>query len=54
MKIISISKKKIIKEINNTFQYWEIYLIKDKGIFLVRVVSKDIKIYRNHNMNVFK
>ncbi len=47
MKIISISKKEIIKEINNTFQCWGIYLIEDKGIFLIGGVSKDIKIYRN-------
>ena len=49
MKIISISKKEIIKEINNTFLCWGICLIEDKGIFLVGGKSKDIKIYRNDN-----
>ena len=49
MKIISISKKEIIKEINNTFQCWGIYLIEDKGIFLIGGRSKDIRIYRNDN-----
>ena len=49
MKIISISKNEIIKEINNTFLCWGIYLIEDKGIFLVGGVSKDIRIYRNDN-----
>ena len=49
MKIISISKKEIIKEINNIFQCWGICLIEDKGIFLVGGESKDIKIYRNDN-----
>ncbi len=49
MKIISISKKEIIKEINNTFLCWEICLIEDKGIFLTRGKSKDIKVYMNDN-----
>ena len=47
MKIISISKKEIIKEINNTFLCWGICLINDKGIFLVRGRSKNIKVYQN-------
>ena len=49
MKVISISKKEIIKEINNTFQCWGIYLIEDKGIFLSGGRSGDIRIYRNDN-----
>ena len=49
MKIISISKKEIIKEINNSFKCWGIYVIEDKGIFLVGGKSKDIKIYRRDN-----
>ena len=46
---ISISKKEIIKTIDNPFHCWGISLIEDKGIFLVGGVSKDIRIYRNDN-----
>ena len=49
LKVISISKKEIIKEINHPFQSDAIYLIKNKGIFLVGGKSKDIMIYRNDN-----
>ena len=49
LKVISISKKEIIKEINHPFECWVIYLIEDKGIFLVGGNSKDIIIYRNDN-----
>ena len=49
LKVISISKKEIIKVINHPFECWAIYLIKDKGIFLVGGKSKDIMIYRNDN-----
>ena len=50
MKIISILKKLIIKEIKNKFfQFWGIYLIEDKGIFLIKGKRKNIKIYRNDN-----
>ena len=49
LKVISISKKEIIKEINHPFECWVIYLIEDKGIFLVGGKSKDIIIYRNDN-----
>ena len=49
MKIISIKEKKIIKTINNSFLCWCIYLIEDKGIFLVGGYNKDIKIYSNDN-----
>ena len=49
LKLISISKKEIIKTIDNPFECWGISLIEDKGIFLVGGVSKDIRIYRNDN-----
>ena len=49
MKIISISKNEIIKEINNTFLCFGVSLIEDKGIFLIGGRSKNIKIYRNDN-----
>ena len=49
MKIISISKNEIIKEINNLFKCWGICLIENKGIFLVGGKSNDIRIYRNDN-----
>ena len=49
LKLISISKKEIIKTIHNTFQCYGISLIEDKGIFLVGGMSNDIRIYRNDN-----
>jgi WD40 repeat protein len=49
LKLISISKKEIIKTIHNPFQSWGISLIEHKGIFLVGGISKDIRIYRNDN-----
>ena len=49
LKVISISKKEIIKEIIHPFECNKIYLIKNKGIFLVGGKSKDIMIYRNDN-----
>ena len=49
LKVISILKKEIIKEINHPFQCFAITLIKDKGIFLVGGKSKDIMIYKNDN-----
>ena len=49
LKVISISKKEIIKEINHPFECNKIYLIKNKGIFLVGGKSKDIMINRNDN-----
>ena len=48
LKLISISKKEIIKTINNPFLCWGISLIEDKGIFLVGGES-NIRIYRNDN-----
>ena len=49
LKIISILKKEIIKEINHPFECYAIYLIEDKGIFLVGGESNDIMIYRSDN-----
>ena len=49
MKVISIPKKKIIKEIDNQFGCYGIYFIKDKSIFLTYGDSDIIKIYRNDN-----
>ena len=49
IKIISISKNEIIKDIGNILQCFGIILIKEKGIFLIGGRSKDIKIYRNDN-----
>ncbi len=54
MKIISISKKEVIKEIKNTFQCFGICLIEEKGIFLIGGRSKDIKIYRSDNYECIK
>ena len=49
LKLISISKKEIIKTIDNPFHCYGISLIEDKGIFLVGGESKNIRIYRNDN-----
>ena len=49
LKVISISKNSIIKEINNPFLCSGILVIEDKEIFIVGGQSKDIKIYRNDN-----
>ncbi len=49
LNLISISKKEIIKTIDNPFQCFGICLIEDKGIFIVGGYSKDIRIYRNDN-----
>ena len=49
LKIISISNKVIIKEINNPFQSLCIKIIENKGIFIVGGLSKDIRIYRQDN-----
>jgi len=47
--IISISEKKIIKNINHSFKCWGINLIKEKRIFLIGGKSKDIEIYNSEN-----
>ncbi len=49
LKVISIIKKQIIKEIYNPFSCWVIYSIKHKNIFIIGGNSKDIKIYRIDN-----
>ncbi len=54
LKVISISTKEIIKKINHPYICKTICLIKDKGIFLVGGVSKDITIYKNNNYQCIK
>ena len=49
LKVISIYKKDIIIIINHPFQCKSIYLIEDKGIFLVGGNNKNVKVYRNDN-----
>ena len=49
LKIISISQKKIIHEIDHQFYCWGINLVKDKGLFLVGGNSEYFKVYRNDN-----
>ena len=49
LKIISILNLEIIKEINSSFTSSAIFVIEDKGIFLVGGFGKDIEIYRNDN-----
>ena len=54
MKIISISEKRIIKQIKNEFWVLGICVIENKDIFLVGGVSKDIRIYRNDNFELIQ
>jgi WD40 repeat protein len=54
MKIISILRKKIIKEINNEFSCFGICEIESKGIFLTCGDSKNIRIYRNEDYECIK
>ena len=49
MKVISISKKIIIKEINNISICWGICVIRNKGIILTGGESFDIRIFRYDN-----
>ena len=49
LKIISLFEKKIIKEIQLTFDSIGIILIKEKGIFLIGGRSNDILMYNNYN-----
>ena len=50
LKVFSISKMKIIKEIENPFLCFGIKLIKNKGIFLVGGKKiYDIRIYKSDN-----
>jgi WD40 repeat protein len=46
--VISFSKKKIIHEINIFTQCYGVYLVNDKGIFLIGATS-NIRIYRKDN-----
>jgi len=45
IKILSISEKKIIKEINNNFRCLSICVLHNKNIFLIGGISQNIKIY---------
>ena len=49
LKVISILNKIIIKGINNPFECKGIKLIKNKGIFLIGGLSKDIRVCRSDN-----
>ena len=49
MKVLSISKKKIINEINNQIICYGICVIKNKNLFLTGGFSSDIRIYRCDN-----
>ena len=46
LKVISISQKKVIVEINNLFQCNAIGLIKEKQLLLIGGRSKNIRVYR--------
>ena len=54
MKIISLKEKIIIKRIKNEFKCLGIYVIDDKGIFLIGGENKKIKIYRKDNFECIK
>ena len=47
--IISLTKEKVIKRINNLFKCTAVYAIEKKGIFIIGELNNDIKIYRNDN-----
>jgi len=47
--VISLTKEKIIKNINNLFKCTAINSIEKKGIFIIGGLNNDIKIYRNDN-----
>ena len=49
IKIISISNKKVIKEIDNNFGCLGIFILKEKGLFFISGFSKNFKIYRCDN-----
>ena len=49
MKIISISQKKIIKEIKNDFPCLAVLVVKRKEVFIIGGQSKEIKVYRTDN-----
>ena len=51
MKIISISEKKIIYSIDNTFDCYGICVILEKGIFLTVGQSHNIRIYDCNKYN---
>ena len=50
-KIISLSQKKIIKEIDNKFTCFAICVIIEKGIFITGGESHDINVFRTDNYN---
>ena len=61
IKIFSLSKKEIIKEIENGFLINDICIIVNKGVFIVGGEYKDIKVYKIDNYeyiqiikNIFK
>ena len=54
LKIISLSQKKIVREIKDLFYCNGICLIEKKGIFLVGGVNQDIKIFRSDNYECLK
>jgi WD40 repeat protein len=49
IKIISISNKTIIKEIDNKFGCLGIFILKEKGLFFISGFSQNFKIYRCDN-----
>ena len=49
LKVISILKEEVRKEINFPFKCFGIYSVKNKRIFLTGGKSKDIKVYSNDN-----
>ena len=54
LKVISLSKKKIIKEIKIDFFCWFINIFEEKDIFLIGGNSNKIMIYNNENFSLIK
>ena len=52
IKIISISQKNIIKEIENNFTCFAVCVLKEKGIFVTGGESNDINVFRSDNYNL--
>ena len=49
LKIISLSEKRVVKNIFNKFIIYGICVIENKGVNIIGGASNDIKVYRNDN-----
>ena len=49
LKVISLSEKRVVKNIFNKFIIYGICVIENKGVNIIGGASNDIKVYRNDN-----